>query len=88
MEPEFHDGDQVLVRHGASIRPGEIGIFTNGDAGYIKVYQRDGLHSLNPAYPTMTFHEGDEVRCVGKVLGIAEKELFARENELINVQDE
>ena len=36
----------------------------------------------------MTFHEGDEVRCVGKVLGIAEKELFARENELINVQDE
>ena len=85
MEPEFHNGDQVLVRHGASIRPGEIGIFTNGDAGYIKVYQRDGLHSLNPAYPTMTFHEGDEVRCIGKVLGIAEKKLFAREDELINV---
>ncbi len=85
MEPEFHDGDEVLVRHGASIRPGEIGIFTNGDAGYIKVYQRDGLHSLNPAYPTMVFHGGDEVRCVGKVLGIAGKELFAREDELKNM---
>ena len=82
MEPEFHDGDQVLVRHGASVRPGEIGIFTNGDAGYIKEYRRDGLHSLNPAYPTMRFHEGDEVRCVGKVLGIAGKELFAREDEM------
>lgn len=81
MEPEFHNGDQVLVQHSASVRPGEIGIFTNGDAGYIKVYQRDGLHSLNPAYATIHFHEGDEVRCVGKVLGIAEKELFAREDE-------
>ncbi len=82
MEPEFHDGDYVLVRHGASLRPGEIGIFTNGDAGYIKVYQRDGLHSLNPAYPTILFQEEDDVRCVGKVLGIAGKELFARKDEL------
>ena len=82
MEPEFHDGDQVLVRHSSSVRPGEIGIFTNGDAGYIKVYQRDGLHSLNPAYPTMLFGDGDEVRCVGKVLGIAGKELFARRDEI------
>ena len=81
MEPEFHDGDQVLVRHHASLRPGEIGIFTNGDAGYIKVYQPDGLHSLNPAYPTMVFCEEDEVRCVGKVIGIAGKELFARADE-------
>ena len=81
MEPEYHDGDEVLVQHGVSVRPGEIGIFTNGDAGYIKVYQRDGLHSLNPAYPTMKFHEGEEVRCIGKVIGIAGKELFARENE-------
>lgn len=82
MEPEYHDGDEVLVQHGVSVRPGEIGIFTNGDAGYIKVYQRDGLHSLNPAYPTMKFHEGEEVRCIGKVIGIAGKELFAREDEL------
>ena len=82
MEPEFHDGDQVLVQHGAAVRPGEIGIFTNGDAGYMKEYQRDGLHSLNPAYPIMRFSEGDEVRCIGKVLGIVGKELFAREDEL------
>ena len=82
MEPDFHDGDQVLVQHCAAVRPGEIGIFTNGDAGYMKVYQHDGLHSLNPDYPIMRFGEGDEVRCVGKVLGIAGKELFAREDEL------
>lgn len=82
MEPAFHDGDQVLVQHSASVRPGEIGIFTNGDAGYIKIYQRDGLHSLNPAYPVMVFHEGDDVRCIGRVLGTAEEGLFARDDEL------
>ncbi len=85
MEPKFHDGDQVLVRHCSSLRPGETGIFTNGDAGYIKIYQKDGLHSLNPAYPTMYFHEEDNVRCIGKVLGIADKKLFAREEELKNL---
>ena len=85
MEPEFHDGDFVLVRHCKSLRPGEIGIFVNGDAGYIKVYQRDGLHSLNPAYPTMLFNPGDEVRCIGKVLGTAGRELFARREELMNI---
>ena len=77
MEPEFHDGDQVLVQHGVSLRPGEIGIFVNGDAGYIKIYQRDGLHSLNPKYRTMHFSEGDEVRCIGKVIGIIEEDEFA-----------
>lgn len=82
MEPEFHDGDRVLVRHGAKVRPGDVAIFVCGDAGYIKVYQRDGLHSLNPKYPVMHFGEGDEVRCIGKVLGIAEDDLFAREDEL------
>lgn len=77
MEPEFHDGDQVLVRHMSSIRPGEIGIFTNGDAGYLKEYRKDGLHSLNPAYPTMRFSDGDEVRCLGKVIGKVRKGMIA-----------
>lgn len=77
MEPAFHDGDQVLVRHMKSIRPGEIGIFTNGDAGYLKEYRKEGLKSLNPAYPMMRFSEGDEVRCVGKVIGKVRKSMMA-----------
>ncbi|MER2053891.1 MAG: LexA family transcriptional regulator [Clostridia bacterium] len=85
MEPEFHDGDRVLVQHGAKIRPGDVAIFVCGDAGYIKVYQRDGLHSLNPRYPVMHFGEGDEVRCIGKVLGIIDDELFASEDELNDI---
>lgn len=77
MEPAYRDGDQVLVRHMASIRPGEIGIFTNGDAGYLKEYQKDGLRSLNPAYPMMRFSEGDEVCCIGKVIGKVRKSMMA-----------
>ena len=77
MEPAFHDGDQVLVRHMSSIRPGEIGIFTNGDAGYLKEYQIEGLKSLNPAYPMMRFSDGDEVRCVGKVIGKVKRDMLA-----------
>ena len=82
MEPAFHDGDIVLVKHCVSVRPGEVGIFTNGDAGYIKVYQQDGLHSINPCYATMQFCESDDVRCIGKVIGIAGEELFAKEYEI------
>ena len=77
MEPAYHDGDQVLIRHTSSIRPGEIGIFTNGDAGYLKEYQREGLRSLNPDYPMMRFSDGDEVRCIGKVIGKVRKDMMA-----------
>lgn len=76
MEPAYHDGDQVLVRHMSSVRPGEIGIFTNGNAGYMKKYGKEGLHSLNPAYPVMRFTENDDVRCVGKVIGIVRKDMI------------
>lgn len=83
MEPTYQDGDQVLVRHTGNIRPGEIGVFVCGDTGYIKEYQRDGLHSHNPAYATISFDGEDAVRCVGKVLGVvsphnwADEEAFA-----------
>ena len=67
----------MLIRHTSSIRPGEIGIFTNGDAGYLKEYQREGLRSLNPDYPMMRFSDGDEVRCIGKVIGKVRKDMMA-----------
>ena len=79
MEPTYHDGEQVLVKHAAGVRPGEIGVFICGDTGYIKEYQADGLHSHNPAYAVITFDENDAVRCVGKVLGKVNEEDWADE---------
>ena len=69
MEPTFADGDKVLVQHTKNLRFGEIGIFLVDDEGYIKEYREDGLHSHNPAYRTMTFRDGQTVRCIGRVIG-------------------
>ena len=84
MEPTFYDGDLVLVKHAASVRPGEIGVFICGNTGYIKESRKDGLHSHNPAYPVMKFALSEEVRCVGRVLGKAGPELFTDEESYRN----
>jgi SOS-response transcriptional repressors (RecA-mediated autopeptidases) len=81
MEPTYLDGDLVFVRHTPELAPGEIGIFILGDTGYIKEYREDGLHSHNPAYATITIHEGDDVRCAGKVLGRVRRESWAGEED-------
>lgn len=77
MEPTYSDGDQVLVRHANTVRPGEIGVFIRGDSGYIKEYREDGLHSHNPEYKTITFSGEETVRCIGRVLGKVQKDEWA-----------
>ena len=80
MEPTFYDGDQVLVQHTKELREGEIGIFLVDNEGYIKEYRKDGLHSHNPEYRTMTFHEDQSVRCLGRVIGrVKEEQIPTRE---------
>ena len=80
MEPTFLDGEQVLVQHTKELREGEIGIFLVDNEGYIKEYRKDGLHSHNPEYRTMTFREGQTVRCVGRVIGkLKEEQIPSRE---------
>lgn len=72
MEPDYHDGDMVLVEEYpgcGKIETGEIGAFIIGNETYIKVYEKDGLHSLNPAYKTMKFNEEDRVYLIGKIVG-------------------
>ena len=74
MEPGFYDGDMVLVRHTDSVLPGEIGVFLVDNEGFIKQYQADGLHSLNPDYPVIRPDSWHDFRCIGKVLGKLEKD--------------
>ncbi len=80
MEPTFFDADRVLVQHTKELREGEIGIFLVENEGYIKEYRKDGLHSHNPEYRTMTFHEDQTVRCLGRVIGkLKEEQIPTRE---------
>lgn len=72
MEPEYSDGDIVLVETCPDIEIGEIGLFIVNDLGYIKERGEDRLISLNPKCPDVTIGAGDIVRCRGRVLGKAE----------------
>ena len=84
MEPEYHDGDRVLVQkngHGADLTYGEVGIFMTGNEIYIKEYQPEGLRSLNEEYPMMRFDESQAVYLIGRVMGILEQKDFATKHQ-------
>lgn len=81
MEPDFHSGDRVMVEHMASINEGEVGIFVVAGEGMIKVFKRDGLHSLNPAYKTIHPSEDDNPQCVGRVIGILTNDMLPTKHE-------
>lgn len=84
MEPVYHDGDLVLVQRYPgcpALRCGEVGAFIIGNSTYIKVYEKDGLHSLNRRYRTMKFAEDDSVYLIGRVLGILDADDIASEQD-------
>ena len=87
MEPTFYDGDQVLVQHTKELREGEIGIFLVDNEGYIKEYRKDGLHSHNPEFRTMTFHEDQSVRCIGRVIGKVKEEQIPTKEQVNRIAE-
>ncbi|MFT9057604.1 MAG: S24 family peptidase [Ethanoligenens sp.] len=66
MEPEFHDGDILLVRKCQDIGIGQYGIFTIDGDGYVKEKGHGELISLNPKYKPIKMDES--IRCHGEVL--------------------
>lgn len=76
MEPEYANGDIVLVKAQPQINIGQIGIFTVNDMGYIKKLGTDRLISINPEYDDIYFEEGQEIRCKGLVIGTLEEDDF------------
>ncbi len=81
MEPQFHDGDQVLVEHCTDLRNGDIGIFyVPGMGGVIKQKAYDRLHSINPDYDDIfPYEEGAQV--VGRVIGRIESNMIPSHEE-------
>jgi len=87
MEPTYHHGDDLFVEYTPDLRPGEIGVFIVAGEGYVKEYREDGLHSHNSEYPVLRFSDGNDVRCVGRVLGVVGKDQYATELELEIIED-
>ena len=69
MYPTFRDGDLLLVEETDAIKEGDIGIFVVAGEGFVKEYQRDGLHSHNRRYNTILPADDDNTRCIGRVIG-------------------
>ena len=85
MEPEYHNGDLVLVKRYpgcGKMRPGDVGAFMIGNETYIKEYQKDGLHSYNKNYATMHFNSDDHVILIGKITGTLDSEDLASEEHI------
>ena len=87
MMPTYRDGDQLLVQHTQFLRAGEIGIFVLNGEGYVKEYQKDRLHSHNPSYPDVVPCKEDEVRCIGRVLGLVTKDMLVSTREAAMLDD-
>ncbi len=84
MEPEYRNGDKVIVQmfpDCPELEPGDVGAFIVGNETYIKIYRRDGLHSLNKKYKTMKFTDDVKVYIIGKVIGKLEPDDIVTEKD-------
>lgn len=74
MEPEFYDGDNVLVHAQPDVYEGEIGIFVVNGNGYIKKKGKDRLISVNRKYKDIFVNDYDDFYCAGKIVGKLEND--------------
>lgn len=71
MEPEYPDGSVVFVKKVKTINPGDVGVFILNDEAYLKILGKDNtLQSINPKYKDIHLREFDDLRLVGKVVGV------------------
>ena len=69
MEPDYFDGDIVLVDADADVNVGDVGIFIVNGEGFIKQRGKDRLISLNNKYKDIRISADDTCVCKGKVIG-------------------
>lgn len=69
MEPDYHDGDIVLVSQKVELNHGDAGIFIINNKAYIKEYGDTELISRNPDADNITISKYDNIVCMGKVVG-------------------
>ena len=73
MEPEFHDGDLLLIQQTEVVNPGELGVFAVNGSGYFKRAGVGQLESLNPDYAPIVLTDGDSLTTFGRVIGTTER---------------
>ena len=48
---------------------------------YVKIYEKDGLHSINPKYSVIGVTDDDNMRLIGRVVGLVDPDDMASEAE-------
>lgn len=83
MEPDYPDGSMVFVERVDSsvLSYGDIVACIVAGSPYVKIYERDGLHSINPAYQTIHVSDDDNMRLIGRVVGAVDPDDLASEAE-------
>ena len=69
MEPDYNDGDIVLVSQKVELNHGDVGIFIVNNNAFIKEYGDTELISRNPDADNIRIAEYDNIVCMGKVVG-------------------
>ncbi len=69
MNPEYNDGDILIIKEQSSVAVGELGIFICDGQGYFKKFGGDKLISLNESYDDLPLSDFTQSSCVGLVLG-------------------
>lgn len=69
MAPDFSHEDIALVQQDAELFPGDIGVFVVNSNAFIKELGENELISRNKDYKNIPIHDGDNVVCMGKVIG-------------------
>ena len=69
MEPKYPNGCLVWVKETQDVSFGDIVIAILNGEPFCKIYQADGLHSINPQYHPISVNETDSFSVFGKVLG-------------------
>lgn len=84
MEPDYPDGSMVFVKRTSAdaLSYGDIIACTVSGTPFVKIYEKDGLHSINKNYSTIRISDDDNVRLIGRVIGLVpENDLATKEEE-------
>ncbi len=71
MEPVYHEGDYVYFQYADAASPGEDVVAAWAGQQYVKrMDDRRQLYSVNPEYPFVFDGADDDLRILGRVLGV------------------